>query len=113
MPVVSERIKFCSRQMHRFSLAVCSTSFLRARAAMPIRWASISTGLKGEADTIVETNRNTARHHKSGSLDVFATPAMIALMEEAACTALKNSLSEGETTVRDTDGTRMICFRFI
>jgi fluoroacetyl-CoA thioesterase len=67
---------------------------------MSIRWASISSGLKGEADTIVESNTNTARHHKSGNLDVFATPAMIALMEEAACAALKSSLSEGETTVR-------------
>ena len=60
--------------MHRFSkVARRSTSFLRT--VVPIRWASISTGMKGEADTIVEANRNTARHHKSGNLDVFATPA--------------------------------------
>ncbi len=86
--------------MRRFTL-VAGTSFLRI--AVPVRWASISAGLKGEADTIVETNKNTARQHKSGNLDVFATPAMIALMEEAACNALKSSLSEGETTVRVTE----------
>lgn len=36
----------------------------------------------------------------SGSLPVFATPMMAALMEEAACNAIAPFLSEGETTVR-------------
>lgn len=35
----------------------------------------------------------------SGSLPVFATPMMAALMEEAACNAIAPFLSEGETTV--------------
>ena len=35
----------------------------------------------------------------SGSLKVFATPAMAALMEEAACAAVKPFLAENETTV--------------
>ncbi len=35
----------------------------------------------------------------SGSLKVFATPSMAALMEEAACAAVKPFLDETETTV--------------
>ncbi|MBR0484695.1 MAG: dihydrolipoamide acyltransferase [Oscillospiraceae bacterium] len=35
----------------------------------------------------------------SGSLKVFATPSMAALMEEAACAAVKPFLDENETTV--------------
>eukprot|EP00282_Hemiselmis_andersenii_P047224 CAMPEP_0172080910 /NCGR_PEP_ID=MMETSP1043-20130122/19011_1 /TAXON_ID=464988 /ORGANISM="Hemiselmis andersenii, Strain CCMP441" /LENGTH=113 /DNA_ID=CAMNT_0012742297 /DNA_START=29 /DNA_END=370 /DNA_ORIENTATION=- len=40
---------------------------------------------------------------RSGSLPVFATPSMIALMEEAACKVLQGGLEPGETTV----GTKM------
>mmetsp|Transcript_1180 Transcript_1180/g.1947 ORF Transcript_1180/g.1947 Transcript_1180/m.1947 type:complete len:131 (+) Transcript_1180:356-748(+) len=36
---------------------------------------------------------------KSGSLAVFATPALLALMEEAACASIKDVLQEEETTV--------------
>ena len=35
----------------------------------------------------------------SGSLDVFGTPAMVALMEEAACDAVASALQPGQTTV--------------
>lgn len=42
---------------------------------------------------------NTARAVKSGSLDVFATPMMLALMEEATCLACAPLLDDGETTV--------------
>ena len=35
----------------------------------------------------------------SGSLAVFATPAMLALMEQAACLSIKDVMDEGETTV--------------
>ena len=42
---------------------------------------------------------NTAKAVGSGSLDVFATPMMIALMEQAACEALSNTLQEGQTSV--------------
>ncbi|MBO5870386.1 MAG: thioesterase family protein [Clostridia bacterium] len=45
------------------------------------------------------TESNTAQFVGSGSLKVYATPAMLALMEKAACEALKDVLGEGETTV--------------
>lgn len=52
----------------------------------------------GKAFTIVNT-KNTAIAAASGSLPVFGTPFMIALMEEATCSAISDSLEEGETTV--------------
>lgn len=51
--------------------------------------------------TVVETvsDSNTALSVGSGSLKVYATPAMLALMEKAACKAIGEILGEGETTV--------------
>ncbi|MEG0755295.1 MAG: dihydrolipoamide acyltransferase, partial [Oscillospiraceae bacterium] len=43
---------------------------------------SITVGLTGSAETVV-TDQNTAAALGSGSLPVFATPAMVALMETA------------------------------
>lgn len=48
---------------------------------------------------------NVARVVGSGTLDVFATPAMVALMEQAAMKAVVPYLAEGETTV----GSQMNC----
>lgn len=45
------------------------------------------------------TKSSTAIAVRSGSLPVFATPAMAALMEEAACACVSPFLEEGETTV--------------
>lgn len=59
---------------------------------------NLMEGLVGHAETIVD-ERNTAETIKSGSLPVFATPAMAALMEEAACAAICDALPDGETTV--------------
>lgn len=59
---------------------------------------SISTGLTGRAEALVSLE-NTALAMGSGSLPVFATPAMTALMERAAVAALDPHLGEGETTV--------------
>ena len=36
---------------------------------------------------------------RSGSLEVFATPALVALMESAACAALDGHLEAGQTSV--------------
>lgn len=45
------------------------------------------------------TEENTAEKVKSGTLAVFATPAMIALMEEAAARLVEERLGEEETSV--------------
>lgn len=52
----------------------------------------------GKANTVVDMN-NIANAVGSGSLEVFATPMMVALMEKAAVNALVDFLDEGETTV--------------
>lgn len=49
------------------------------------------------------TEADTAAHMGSGSLPVLATPALVAMMEHAACNALSDTLEPGLTTV----GTRM------
>lgn len=45
------------------------------------------------------TEQNTAAAVGSGSLRVFATPMMVALMEKAACEAVESGLDVGSTTV--------------
>lgn len=54
----------------------------------------LQENLIGKASVIV-TENNTAVSMKSGALAVFATPAMCALMEEAACAAINANLEEG------------------
>ena len=58
----------------------------------------IVIGMKGEVDTLVE-KEDTADCVGSGSLLVYATPCMVALMEGAACEAIQDALEEGTTTV--------------
>lgn len=58
----------------------------------------LKSGLCGFAETIVD-NTNTALTMGSGSLEVFATPAMIALMEKAACNTVNAYLGEELSTV--------------
>ena len=58
----------------------------------------IEKGLKGTA-AVKADNSNTAKTMGSGSLDVFATPAMVALMEKSAVNAIADYLGDGETTV--------------
>jgi len=50
------------------------------------------------ATTLVNES-NTAKAVGSGSLDVFATPMMIALMESAACKCLAVGLEADQTSV--------------
>ena len=59
---------------------------------------AIEVGLRGEARTIV-ADADTAISHGTGSVPVFATPAVIALCEQAAIAALGERLPEGITTV--------------
>ena len=58
----------------------------------------LEIGLKGNAETVV-TIDNTAKAFTSGALDVFATPAMIALMEETCWKMVQPELEEGQGTV--------------
>lgn len=58
----------------------------------------LKKGITGNAVTIV-TEENTAAALKSGDLRVFATPAMIALIEEAAWKSVAEELEEGMATV--------------
>lgn len=58
----------------------------------------ITIGLRGEVSTDVEKS-DTALEVGSGSLLVYATPCMVALMEGAACEALEGAIPEGKTSV--------------
>ena len=58
----------------------------------------ITVGLKGQASTMVE-REDTAYEVGSGSLLVYATPCMVALMEGAACDAIAECLPEEKTSV--------------
>lgn len=58
----------------------------------------IIIGLKGEASTLVE-KEDTAQYVGSGSLLVYATPCLAALMEGAACAAIEEVLPQGQTSV--------------
>ena len=58
----------------------------------------ITVGMKGEVSTLVE-REDTAKEVGSGSLLVYATPCMVALMEGAACEAIDEAMDETKTTV--------------
>ena len=58
----------------------------------------LQTGIKGEVKEIVSEN-NSAAAMKSGELNVYATPSMIALMEQAAYKSVAGELEEGMGTV--------------
>ena len=58
----------------------------------------ITVGMKGEVGTTVE-REDSALEVGSGSLLVYATPCMVALMEGAACEAIAEALEENQTTV--------------
>ena len=58
----------------------------------------VSAGQTATA-TVIVTESNIAKTMKSGSLEVCATPAMCALMEEAAQAAVQPYLEDGEGTV--------------
>lgn len=62
----------------------------------------LETGIKG-TKTVTVNEDNTAKTMGSGTLDVFATPALIALMEETCWRSVADKLDEGCGTV----GTRL------
>ena len=58
----------------------------------------LKEGIKGTQEVVV-SEENTAKTMGSGALDVFATPAMIALMEKTAWESVQPYLEEGSGTV--------------
>lgn len=58
----------------------------------------METGLTFTSAVVV-SKENIAATMGSGDLEVFATPAMVALMENAAMRAVAGELPEGSTTV--------------
>ena len=58
----------------------------------------ITVGMKGKVTNLVE-KEDTAQMVGSGSLLVYATPCMAALMEGAACEAIAEAIPEDQTTV--------------
>jgi fluoroacetyl-CoA thioesterase len=59
---------------------------------------SLHAGLSGEKEIEV-TLAVSATHMGSGSMGVFATPAMVGLIERTAMELVQPALGEGETTV--------------
>ena len=57
--------------------------------------------LKGlcHSETMVVEHKDTAAVYGSGSLEVFATPAMIALIEKTCLESVNAKIGEGNTTV--------------
>ena len=58
----------------------------------------LETGIKG-TKTVTVNEANTAKTMGSGTLDVFATPALIALMEETCWRSVADQLEDGCGTV--------------
>ena len=60
----------------------------------------------GKSATAAEivTKANTAKAVGSGSLDVYSTPMMVALMERASCECLSEMMTDGQASV----GTQML-----
>ena len=59
---------------------------------------SVTVGMKIRVEDVV-TEQNTAICAGSGTLPVFATPFMCALMEKAAWMAIAPALNEGDSSV--------------
>ncbi len=59
---------------------------------------TLHTGLSARADLSV-TEADTAIALRSGNVPVLATPRLVALCEEATCSALEGHLPEGTTSV--------------
>lgn len=58
----------------------------------------LEPGIKG-MESVTVNEANSAKTMGSGTLDVFATPAMIALMEKTAWTSVAPYLEKGQGTV--------------
>ena len=59
----------------------------------------LKPGIKG-TDEVIVTEANTAKAMGSGTLPVFATPALVALMEKTAMESVLDALEEGTKRLR-------------
>ena len=59
---------------------------------------SLKEGLSITQEMVV-SEKDSAKYHKSGKLDVFATPAMVAFMENTAVACIDTELEDGMDTV--------------
>ncbi len=59
---------------------------------------ALEIGMRGESSLVVDEAR-TAEAFGAGGVQVFGTPAMVGLMENAAWRLAQPELAEGETTV--------------
>ena len=59
---------------------------------------TLETGIRGEQSVLV-TAANTAKTMGSGTLDVFATPALVALAEKTCWMSVADALGEGNGSV--------------
>lgn len=103
--VASARLKRAFADTNQRSLPCIQTQALKLLYAhtkeMKEKYGGIlmlETGIKGEQSVVVD-NTITARVMGSGSLDVYATPAMIALIEKAAMLSVAPELEAGQGTV--------------
>ena len=55
----------------------------------------LKTGLKGREQAIVSLSKS-AKEMGSGSLEIFATPALVALMEAASVNCIHGCLEQGQ-----------------
>lgn len=58
----------------------------------------MESGIRNRMETVV-TQQKTAKAMGSGELEVFATPAMVALIEETCWRSVARDLDEGQGTV--------------
>lgn len=58
----------------------------------------LTTGIKNKTELYV-TDKNTAKAVGSGTLEVYATPQMINLVETCACFSVEPYMEPGKTTV--------------
>lgn len=72
--------------------------YITEKISKEMVFMEITVGTVGKVGMLVEPE-DTALSVGSGSLRVFATPCMAALMEGAACEALEGFLPEGKTSV--------------
>jgi fluoroacetyl-CoA thioesterase len=62
------------------------------------KYMTLETGIRGEQSVLV-TAANTAKTMGSGTLDVFATPALVALAEKTCWMSVADALGEGNGSV--------------